>query len=293
MSVTTRLLGLVVSIALLVFVTPAHAEELWPESFDVMVQPGAGGEAELVIVNDQSEEQSYSIDLLQVHIGETHEEMTFSSLDDDLASWIILDDDALSLAANTQGTIGLTIAPTTDVDPGLYIIGVQMTRLNQAAQGVGVQTAIVSLGFISVGELEEDYEWLDTSFETYGWSLPVTSSIRVRNEGDRVVIPQGTMRITSLFGREVALEEVNAEGSRVLNGQTRTFTTRWGEYSDDSDQPFVIGIFTVDLEVAPWEGAEVFHARQHIILLPWRTALIALAILGLLAWMHSFSRSKL
>ncbi len=292
MSVITKV-GCLVVCATFLLVAQAQAEELWPESFDVTVEPGSGGTAELALVNDREEDATYAIDLLQVHIGETHEEMAFSSLDDDVASWIILDDDALSLAANTQGTIGLTIAPPEDVDPGLVTIGVQVTRLNQTTLGVGVQTAIVSLGFISVGALEEDYEWLDVDIDTAtGWSLPVTGSIRVRNEGERVVIPQGTMRITSLFGREVALQEVNVEGSRVVGGQTRSFTTHWGEQEDQPDQPFAIGIFTVDLELQPWEDAEVFYARQHIVLFPWRGALIALAILGLLAWMHNFSRSK-
>jgi hypothetical protein len=280
-------------LVLCLFLIPyeGSAEELWPESFDVTIEAGAVGSAELALVNDQDDEAIYQIDLIQVHIGETRDELTFSSLDEDLESWIIVDDDALSLAANTQGTIGLRFSPSQDLEPQVATIGVQVTRQNQDSLGIGVQTSIVSLGFITVGAVQESVEWLDVTIEANGLSLPVTGLLSVRNEGERVVIPQGTMRITSLFGREVALSSVNVEGSRVVSGQTRTFTTYWGEQEEDSRQPFAIGVFTVDLEIQPWEDGEVFNARQHIILFPWLGALVALVILGLLAWMHKFSRS--
>jgi len=242
-------------------------------------------------VNDQNDEATYELEIIQVHIGETYEEISFSKLDEEIASWISIDDGVLSLAANTQGTIDLAFTPPDDLEPQVITFGVKVTRQNQASQGIGVQTAIVSLGFITVGPVYESVYWLDATIESSGgWSLPVIGHLSVRNEGERVVIPQGSMRITSLFGREVALNSVNVEGSRAVSGQTRTFTTYWGEQEEDTKQPFAIGLFTVDLEVQPWEDGEVFHARQHIIIFPWKGALFALVILGLLAWMHRFSR---
>ena len=291
MSVITKFTGFLLACFLLIGAQTTFAEELWPESFDVSIDPGDAGSFDLILVNDHDSEQVYTIDLLQVEISDEHEELGFFHLSEDQSSWISLDDDVLSLAANTQGSVGLTIAPPETQDASMHTIGVQVTRQNQETLGIGVQTAIVSLGFISVGELEESYQWLDVSVEHSAWQLPVESTIRVRNEGERVVIPQGTMRVTSLLGREVANMSINSEGSRVLEDQTRSFTTYWGEEAS-SQQPLAVGIFTIDLEVQPWEDGEVFYARQHIILFPWRGAVIALALIGLLAWLQKFLRGS-
>ena len=132
--------------------------------------------------------------------------------------------------------------------------------------------------------------WSDSTIEaTSGWSLPVTHSLTVRNEGERVVIPQGTMRVTRLFGREVAVEEINPGGLRVLSGQTRTFTTQWGTVQNDSFSPWTIGIFDVEVTVQPWGEGDAFHARQRIVVFPWKGAIILLVVV-LIAWMHRFSR---
>jgi len=291
MSVITKSLILFL-LGVIIVPLQASAEELWPKSFDASIEPGYSGKVEIILMNDLHEDAEFDIDLLQVESGETHEDLTFSPLPEEMASWIHLDHDALLLAANSQGTIGLTLNPDASIEPKTYVLGVQVTRLNtQEAPSLLVQTSIVSLGFISVGNVSESVTWIGADAQTDQWGLPVVSSVTVRNEGERVVIPQGTMRIMNLFGRERARIALNETGLRVLEGQTRTFTTQWGT-SQDQEIPRLFGIYFVEFELQPWSDGDTFHARQRIVVFPWRGLLVLLAVLLFTGWLHRFSRGS-
>ena len=288
MSVITRAAAV---LAVLWFASPVSvsAEELWPASFDVQIEGGDEGFAELLLINDQKQNEVYTVELLHVQTSEAHEELTFSALPEEM-SWIELDDDVLSLAADAQGTIGLSFHPPNDIHPQVLTIGVKVTRQRTSTDNVHVQAAIVALGFITVGSVEETVVLLDNSIESAsGWSLPVTSYLTLRNEGERVVIPAGTMRVSRLFGREVAVEEINLQGSRVLAGQTRTFTTQWGT-SSEGLSPWTVGIFDVEVAVSPWSEGDVFYARQRIVIFPWKGSLVLLVVISLIVWLHRFFR---
>lgn len=272
---------------------PAWALTLAPEAFDLTLSPGQESIAQIVVLNDSPEASSYDLSFLQVEIGEGVDDLTFASVDDEHDGWFVAEPQSFTLQPLQEQIVNISVLADEDAEDQVYVVGVRVDRRADPAEGIEVQTGVISLGFLTIGDgLDEDVRYLafssDSSFLTH---LPAKFSLTLRNEGERVVQPTGTLTITSLFGRVVETVTFNPDARRVASGQTRTLSALWGEQTQDGFfssliaewSPLTIGLFEAHLQVQPWEGAETHEETQRVTIVPVRTIILVLIVLGALA----------
>ncbi len=96
---------------------------------------------------------------------------------------------------------------------------------------VGLNASGVTLAFVNIpGKVSEDLK-LEKSgayFDRVGYKLftaqePHKIGYTLKNSGNVVEAPAGSIVLTDLFGRKTTIERVNPNGTLALIGQTRTF----------------------------------------------------------------------
>ena len=180
--------------------------------------------------------------------------------------------------------ITLSVNPSDSIAPGLYTFALSITEKASGQKGVSTNSGVLSLIFITIGSPDAKAELLDFSVDEERFDqLPVNFAITVRNAGERIVQPTGSIQIYNVFGTIVRQLPVNVDGKRILAGDDRTLMVQWG--SGEGPQSYVqklyvqvsqfaFGPFSAELTITPWEGADPLTQQISLFAFPWQLFLV-------------------
>lgn len=183
-----------------------------------------------------------------------------------LASWINKGvNTAVSLEPGESKSVDVYFAVPSEAEPGGHY-AVITWGLDEVAQQEGVGAGVagqagVNLAIDVKGDVVEKGDLI--SFSTADSNsrydkLPIEFVLRVNNSGNRHFKPTGTITVSNMFGKAVAVLNVNetASGGNVLPNSTRGYSVKWdggfafGKYTAKADVSFgKAGAGTAEYEV--------------------------------------------
>lgn len=155
------------------------------------------------------------------------------------------------LAAGEQKAITVTVNIPAEASPGGHYGAVRFTGTPDDLNGPGVALS-ASLGALVLvrvsGEVKEDLSVAEFSVNRGGKkgsvfeTGPINVVERLKNAGNVHLKPQGEVRITNIFGQEVAKLNVNEKSGNVLPDSTRKF-------EQEFSKKILFGRYTANLNV--------------------------------------------
>lgn len=277
----------------LFFPATTQAMNFTPSVADVVLEPGESDVLEFFIENTSSQEHEYGVSLYGVTFDDESGEPKFGPMQAEVASWVSVDAYAFSLAPSASRSLELTVAIPASADTTTATFAA-VVRESLDDTGIYLSSGVSSLVFVTVGSPNTAATVTDfRSRPFFAVHLPVTFSVDIANNGERVVQPYGIVRVRDIFGRTITSLEFNAVLRRVPVGLTRTFDVQWGESLETRsifhelwrELTSGVGLFTAEFVAAPYPGAEpTLQATTRLLVFPWRIAGIVCGV-GTLAYL--------
>jgi hypothetical protein len=248
------------------FAPSALALEVSPSIVDLALEEEGRETMDFSFSNTSDEDRYYTIDLVSVDLGASRDDISATPLDDALSPFLSVDLQAIALQEGEEATVSVSAHASSDLIPGSYVIGVEVTETTGAFSGVLVRGGFLSLIFLTV---EGD---ITTSFthDFYVDRLPGSSDIIgtfvVENTGDRILQPSGVLTVSSLFGKDLQQLQINPNYSRIPPGQVRLF-----EINFHAAGFAPLGLYQMQLEVVPWGGGESFFLEKRVFRFNWQS----------------------
>lgn len=195
---------------------------------------------------------------------------------------------ALTLKPKEIQNLPITINVPKNAAPGGYFAVVRFTasapELNST--GVSLSASLGALVFLRVnGAASEKMTIAEFSTElknglkkTVFESLPINFVARVKNDGNVHEQPAGQVTIRDMFGKKVAVLNVNLPPRNILPGSIRRFETPLDSKVLGSKQLF--GRYKADIKMTYGEGNKVITDSLTFWVIPYK--LIGFGILGLI-----------
>jgi hypothetical protein len=212
------------------------------------------------------------------------------------AKWIKLYSDKITIAANSNVSIPVTINAPKDAAPGGRYAAVLFQPESSLTMQTGGNVAetpiairIASLLYIRVaGPITE--KAMVTKFQTpkfleYG---PIKVDTEITNMGDYHITPAGNITLKDMLGRIVSTSVL--ETKNIFPGTAR-------EYSNQVGDKLMIGKFTVNLTASYGSTGQVLMATNTIWVFPWKVTLaillgIAIIIILIISGYKRFIRRE-
>ncbi|MCC7522351.1 hypothetical protein IT407_00910 [Candidatus Uhrbacteria bacterium] len=251
-------------------VQPANAFEIQPAIIDVETDPGARSQINIKLRNDEAEPVTYYVTVEKFIPYGDHGQQFFLGINDTdgLPEWTYVDAPSVTLRPNESINFPVSLRIPAGAAAGLHTAAVFFSPAPNGADGSGVSSAprIGALLFVTVkGSITkkvslQSFQVNKDVFEL----LPADFSIRLRNEGNGVSVPEGEIRIKNAFGSNVATLAINPEAKRILPDSIRALSVAWDEH------PFAFGPYTATLVL---EQTDVAETSVRFYVWPWRTML--------------------
>lgn len=283
-----------------------HAMGVSPSIVDgITVEPGARIQFEFRVLNDAGRDtqvafrtQNFRADSGEEGGQEFIEEQLPAA--SDLASWIQVATEENTVPAGGEISAYAIVTVPENADPGGHYAVIWTSE--ESAQGngnVSISSNVGLLVLINVtGDVDEDAEIVDfTADKTRASALPIQFTTRVANKGSVYFKPKGEIRITNMFGKQVAAIDINPNQSNVLPGSIRRLNgVTWTRNATAFSNGFInklqqewaskaIGKYTAGIYLFYPDGSIQSAPSVDIWIIPWRTMLtvfIAVILLVLL-----------
>jgi hypothetical protein len=187
-----------------------------------------------------------------------------------LSNWIEVEPSSFVLEPGEKKKVQVSIRVPVDAEPGGHYAAVLFSSSPSSSTGTAVVTKIGTLFLLSVpGEIVESGSAALTVPRLWEKG-PVSFTVMFKNEGNVHVKPVGTVKVSRLWGRQMA--EFAAGGENVLPNSSRQFSAEW------QDVPS-IGIFSARAELSYGKtGHTTLSPAAYFVVLPWKLVLAGLAI---------------
>lgn len=271
--------------AILLFIAfPAHASVVFPSVLDVDAVQGEPQTIEINVKNTQATENTYSIEIIGVELGQEEGDYSFYNLDEEKKSWFSINASEFSLISNEERAVEINLSPNQTAKSEVLVVGVQIIEEPIVEDRISVRTGIMTLLFITVGnDIQYDVDWTDFQTSESLFTGEISSYLTLKNANIGVLQPDGVIQTEDIFGRLIDEAILNPELKRIPEGQVRTLVV-------DQQLPWAIGPYNVNLYVTPWPGAEVFVTTQTIWLCSWRSLLVVIITIIILLLAKRYAR---
>jgi hypothetical protein len=194
---------------------------------------------------------------------------------------------SVTLAPGEQKTLDIQIAVPGDAGPGGHYGVIRFTaappEVDQSA--VSLSASVGSLILVSVsGDVQEKatIEQLaaakggkvGTAFE-YG---PIDIITRIKNSGNVHFKPSGTVRVTNIFGKEVASFELNERRTNVLPSSIR-------KYENRLDKKLLFGKYNIQADVVYGADNKIASETASFWVIPYKLIAITIAAIILIIFL--------
>ncbi len=180
-----------------------------------------------------------------------------------LAKWIETSSKDVILQPKEEKAINFIISIPKNAEPGGHYASILFqTGENANLEGGGAKVAhrIGSLVLLRVsGNVSEEAVIEEFSAPNYQERTPIDFMLRLKNNGNAHVIPQGTIVITDMFGKKV--DEIPLEGRNILPGATRKMNTSWNKNN-------VMGNFTATMIATYGQNKQPLTASVRFTVIP-------------------------
>jgi hypothetical protein len=199
-----------------------------------------------------------------------------------MGAWIKLPDTGVSFAPNEEKEISFNIEVPKSVTPGGHYGAILFgnkpdnIKLNSEDKGAAMVTAqqVACLILLQVaGDVKEDgrIREFKTDKSLYSSPYKVSFLTRVENLGNVHIKPRGNIRITNMFGQEVANLAFNDQGSNTLPNSIRRYTNEWADKQGFGRFKASLGLTYGTPAEKGGNGMESMFAEQTFWIMPWRT----------------------
>jgi len=207
-----------------------------------LVEPGETLQKSVKIVNDSSVAKTMYAYLMDFksegEMGKAKLIAPGSEKGYFLSSWIDITAEGVDFGPKEEREIFFTINVPADVGPGGYygavIFGPKPSEVRPAGEEKGAAVAVTqqvgALVLLQVaGDATEEavIREFSTDKEFYSTPFSVNFLIRIENLGNVHIKPHGTIEISNMLGKEVAVVRVNDRGANVLPDSVRRFENSW------------------------------------------------------------------
>jgi len=209
----------------------------------------------------------------------------------DLATWLKLDETAVTLAADERKDVLFSINVPADAEPGGHFAGILWTPSGTTTlegSGVGVTLKTGTLILVRVaGNVSETGRVVGFTADKSSYNyLPANFSVRFENLGNVHLKPVGTIEISNLLGRKVTSLPINGDLSNVLPDSIRKFDATWQKTEEPlgasewqrERENFAWGKYTATLNLDYGVDGQKTTASLVFWVFPWRVTLFYLAI---------------
>lgn len=269
--------------ALLAFIFPlsgnVYAASVEPSAQNTFLSVGDEQEIRIHILNDELNEKRYKIGLVKTIFAEDRSIARVQVLDQSDTALTLEEQEVSVLPGETKDIIISVHAET--LDPGFYTYGVQVMEVAGQDEGVIVSSGYISHIFLTVGEQNGAYVVNDFSIDHKNGG-GYESYLSLKNTGNGLVQPIGTIEVKGLFGKVILAEQVNPDQKRLLPGQEYIFTNNFEVPSNI----FSLGYHRMILRVSPWIHANEFKEELTIFVFPWRLTIFVGVIVAVLITMR-------
>jgi hypothetical protein len=207
-----------------VSISPAVVEET--------LDPGEVKQYDLQITNSSDEDQEYFLftrNIAGVRDGgvpifqENINELTGY----ELADWIELNNQQVSIPANSSVGVSYTLSVPDNASPGSHFggvfVSVEPPQLEGSGAAVGYQVANIVSIRVSGEAIEEASIRQFSTDKFFHGSQNVNFTLRIENTGNVLVRPSGPLEIYNMLGNKVGDVTFNPDTSAVFPGSTREF----------------------------------------------------------------------
>jgi len=151
----------------------------------------------------------------------------------ELATWISVPTESVTLAPGASTEIAVKVTVPQSASPGSHFAeifaGVEPPRLRQNGAGVGYKVGTIVTLRVK-GEANETARIRSFATDHLVFGKPsVKFTTRVENPGNVLIKPHGPLEIFNMFGKRVAIINVNDNMNGVFPGHIRPFETIWDE----------------------------------------------------------------
>ena len=149
----------------------------------------------------------------------------------ELSDWIKLDRDSILIPANGEATVNFTLEVPESASPGGHfgavIVSVEPPEMESSGASIGYEVAnIVSIRI--AGDVLEKGQIRQLSTNSFiNSEIDIDFLVRVENEGNTLIKPNGPLEITNMFGKKVATLVFNEKLSGVFPKATESFQISW------------------------------------------------------------------
>ncbi|MFA5413205.1 MAG: hypothetical protein WC348_01550 [Patescibacteria group bacterium] len=209
----------------------------------------------------------------------------------DLATWLKLDESAVTLKADERKDILFSINVPVDAEPGGHYAGILWTPAGTTTlegSGVGITVKTGTLILVRVaGDITETGRLISFTADKTSYNyLPANFSVRFENLGNVHLKPVGTIEISNLLGRKVTSLPINGDLSNVLPDSIRKFDATWQKTEEPlgasewqrERENFAWGKYTATLNLDYGVEGQKTTASLVFWVFPWRVTLFYLAI---------------
>lgn len=193
---------------------------------------------------------------------------------------------SVTLQPGEQKTIPITMVVPQNASPGGHYGVVRFTGRPPELDdtGVSLSASIGTLILVKVsGNVTEQAKISEMyaakgdkqrSMFEYG---PINIIEKVENTGNIHFKPKGTVRLTNIFGKEVASYQLNEKGGNVLPGSTRKFEQTY-------NKKLLFGRYKAQADVVYGSDNKILSRTISFWVIPYKLILIALAIIVLIVF---------
>ena len=251
---------------------------LVPPKFELFANPGSTINESIKVTNSSDSPQTFTVYVEDFRSsGEEGQVVLEESGGEEysLMTWITPSAESIVLQPEEQVIFPFSINVPKNAEPGGHYASLLFTiGSGEAGPGVtAVQHRVGALILLRVsGDVVEDGQIETFDIPKYSKKGPITMSLRIKNNGTTHIRPEGTIIISSIFGKKVA--EIPLNGLNVFPGAVRKMDTQW-------DKENIFGYYTATIVSTYGQQNLPLTASSRFFVIS-TTALI-LIILGLIS----------
>lgn len=223
-----------VVLSLAVLALKAQAIEVQPAILELQTDPGNGKQAYIRLTNDEQQTSTFLVTVQKFIPSGERGQQEFLPPDDTsgLPEWTFVDAPTVTLKPGQSINFPVSFRIPANASAGTYTEAVFFSLAGEPGQGsVATTPRIGALVFFTVNGALVERQTISSfhADKNVFAKLPAELTVQIKNDGNVVELPTGTVFISNVFGSKVAQFPVNPNGSRLLPASARTFTMAWND----------------------------------------------------------------
>jgi hypothetical protein len=157
---------------------------------------------------------------LQFHLSNTSQNIPGNV---DPVTLVTIDDGTVTIPANGSTTQTLTLRDSNKLSPGSQALELVVTQQSAGGQGVGIQPAVrLPVNIIKTDGAVTSLGPMSIVGPSFATQTPTTVDVTVKNTGNMMAIPRGSITIRDPHGKEVGHGVINVASAAVMPGKSLT-----------------------------------------------------------------------